>query len=37
MAEKQNIFDAREIGEELLLCTLFSEELIERFEEMEGC
>ena len=26
---------AREIGEELLLCTMFSEELIEKLEEME--
>lgn len=30
-------FDAREIGEELLLCTMFSEELMERLEEMEEC
>lgn len=28
-------FDAREIGEDLLLCTMFSEELVERLEEME--
>ena len=28
-------FDAREIGEDLLLCTMFSEELIEKLEEME--
>lgn len=28
-------FDAREIGEDLLLCTMFSEELIEKMEEME--
>ena len=30
-------FDAREIGEELLLCTMFSEELMERLGEMEEC
>ncbi|WP_277407343.1 DUF7768 domain-containing protein [Lacrimispora xylanisolvens] len=30
-------FDAREIGEELLLCTMFSEKLMERLEEMEEC
>ena len=30
-------FDAREIGEELLLCTMFSVELIQRLEEMEEC
>ncbi|WP_143321001.1 hypothetical protein [Clostridium sp. HBUAS56010] len=30
-------FDAREIGEELLLCTMFSEKLIERLEELEEC
>lgn len=29
-------FNAREIGEDLLLCTMFSEELIEKMEEMEG-
>lgn len=29
-------FDAREIGEDLLLCTMFSEELIEKLEEMEA-
>lgn len=28
-------FDAREIEEDLLLCTMFSEELIEKMEEME--
>ena len=28
-------FDARKIGEDLLLCTMFSEELIEKLEEME--
>lgn len=28
-------FDAAEIGEDLLLCTLFSEELIEKLEDME--
>ncbi len=28
-------FDAREIGEDLLLCTMFSEELLEKLEEME--
>lgn len=28
-------FDSREIGEDLLLCTMFSEELIEKLEEME--
>lgn len=28
-------FDAEEIGEELLMCTLFSEELVEKLEEME--
>lgn len=28
-------FDAREIGEDLLRCTMFSEELIEKLEEME--
>jgi len=34
---KAKYFDAREIGEELLLCTMFSEELTEKLEEMEGC
>lgn len=28
-------FNVREIGEDLLLCTMFSEELIEKIEEME--
>lgn len=28
-------FDARKIGEDLLLCTMFSEKLIEKLEEME--
>ena len=28
-------FDVREIGEELLFCTMYSEELIEKLEEME--
>lgn len=28
-------FNAGEIGEELLLCTMFSEELVEKLEEME--
>lgn len=28
-------FDAKVIGEDLLLCTMFSEELIEKLEEME--
>ncbi|MEY8354889.1 hypothetical protein AALB39_16230 [Lachnospiraceae bacterium 54-53] len=34
---KAKYFDAREIGEELLLCTMFSEELIKKLEEMEEC
>ena len=34
---KAKYFHVRDIGEELLLCTMFSEELIERLEEMEGC
>ncbi|HIU77588.1 MAG TPA: hypothetical protein IAC62_16995 [Candidatus Pelethocola excrementipullorum] len=34
---KAKYFNAGDIGEELLLCTMFSEELIEKLEEMEGC
>lgn len=34
---KAKYFHAGDIGEELLLCTMFSEELIERLEEMEEC
>lgn len=29
-------FDAMQIGEELLMCAMYTEELIERLEEMEG-
>lgn len=32
---KAKYFNAGEIGEDLLLCTMFSEELIEKMEEME--
>lgn len=34
---KAKYFDAREIGEELLLCTMFPEKLVRRMEEMEAC
>lgn len=34
---KAKYFHARDIGEKLLLCTMFSEELIEKLEEMEEC
>ena len=29
-------FDVAQIGEELLMCAMYTEELIERLEEMEG-
>lgn len=32
---KAKYFDAREIGEELLLCTMFPEKLVRKLEEME--
>jgi hypothetical protein len=34
--EKAKYFDARTIGEELLLCTMFPEKLVENLKEMEG-
>lgn len=34
---KARYFDAREIGEELLLCTMFPEKLAEKIKEMEDC
>lgn len=34
---KAKYFHAGDIGEELLLCTMYSEELIEKLEEMEEC
>lgn len=34
---KAKYFHAGDIGEELLLCTMFSEELLEKLEEMEEC
>lgn len=34
--DKARYIDAAEIGEEMLICAMYTEELIERLEEMEG-
>ena len=34
--EKAQYFSHPEIGKELLVCAMYSEELIERLEDMEG-
>ncbi len=34
--DKARYIDAAEIGEEMLICAMYTEELMERLEEMEG-
>ncbi len=34
--DKSRYFDIAEIGEQMLVCAMYTEELIERLEEMEG-